>query len=160
MEEITTLAQALVEKATEQGITLSCAESLTGGLLAEAITRVPGASLVFAGCAVTYQTRSKISVLGVPGSLIVAHGAVSAECAAAMAEGARRIYETDYALALTGVAGPEKDECNNAVGTVFIALSGEDGTGVLPLTLNPAHSRDSIRAQAAKRALTLLLDFL
>lgn len=160
MEELALLAQALVSKASAEGISFCSAESITGGLFAEVVTGTSGASKAFAGSAVTYQTRSKLSVLGVSEATLQDFGAVSPECATEMAENVRQLYDTDYALSFTGVAGPDKDENSNDIGTVFIALAGEDGTGVLPLKLDSHLSRNELRVQAAKRGLTLLLDFI
>lgn len=160
MEEITALAQSIIDKATSEGITICCAESLTGGMLAESLTRISGASVVFAGGVVAYQTDTKISILNVPEKIIAVQGAVSSECAASMAAGVRELFCADYALSTTGVAGPLKDERDNQVGTVFVALAGEDGVGVIPLTLDPQLSRDDIRMQTTMRALKLLSDFL
>lgn len=109
------------------GATVATAESCTGGLVAERITRVPGSSSYFVGAAVTYSNALKISELRVPAELIEAHGAVSEEVAQAMAEGARERFGVDYALALTGIAGPGGGTEDKPVGTVHIALAGPHG---------------------------------
>jgi len=119
------LEQAVVRLLRAAGRTFSCAESLTGGGVGARITAVPGASDVFAGSVVVYAARTKERVLGVPAETIVSHGVVSEACAAAMAAGARRLFGTDLAVALTGAAGPEPHD-GAEPGTVWIALEGED----------------------------------
>jgi PncC family amidohydrolase len=92
----------------ERGLTIACAESLTGGGLGERITAVPGASAYFLGSAVTYSIEAKRSLLGVSRATLDGPGPVSRECAAEMASGARRVFGADLAVALTGAAGPER----------------------------------------------------
>lgn len=113
-----------------RGVTLAIAESCTGGLVGAMLTREPGASDFLLLDAVTYANSAKERVLGVGGDLLRAHGAVSSECAAAMAEGARRASGADVALSLTGVAGPTGGSDDKPVGTVFMAVSGARGTDV------------------------------
>jgi nicotinamide-nucleotide amidase len=108
----------------ERGMTLACAESLTGGGLGERITAVPGASAYFLGSAVTYSLEAKRSVLGVSDATLRGPGPVSPECAAEMAAGARRVFGADIAAALTGVAGPDAHGGAEA-GQVWIALDAE-----------------------------------
>jgi nicotinamide-nucleotide amidase len=117
------LIQATFDHLVHRGETLSVAESVTGGALGSAITSVPGASLVFLGGAITYSNEVKTKVLGVDADLIRSHGVVSEEVAHAMAEGARRVYGSTWAIATTGVAGPGPAE-GIAPGTVWIAISG------------------------------------
>jgi nicotinamide-nucleotide amidase len=105
----------------ERGLTIACAESLTGGGLGERITSVPGASSYFLGSAVTYSTEAKRSILGVSGSTLDGPGPVSRACAAEMASGARRVFGADLAVALTGAAGPEAHG-GAEPGQVWIAL--------------------------------------
>ncbi len=121
------LEKVLVDLLTERRETLACAESCTGGLLAHRITNIPGASAVFLGGYVTYANEVKASALGVDPQLIEAHGAVSEPVARAMAEGARQRAGTGYALATTGIAGPDGGSAEKPVGTVFIALAGKMG---------------------------------
>jgi nicotinamide-nucleotide amidase len=122
------LEQVLVELLTHRRETLALAESCTGGLLAHRITNVPGASAVFLGGYVTYANAVKSNAIDVDPGLIETHGAVSAEVARAMAEGARQHAGADYALATTGIAGPDGGTEEKPVGTVFIALAGKFGT--------------------------------
>ena len=105
------------------GKTLSVAESCTGGLLAGAITSVPGSSEYFLGGVVAYHNAVKTRSLGVPARLIESHGAVSAEVAAAMAVGALRRFSADVSIATTGVAGPGGGSRGKPVGTVWVAVA-------------------------------------
>ena len=109
----------------ERGLTIACAESLTGGGLGERITSVPGASSYFLGSAVTYSTEPKRSILGVSASTLEGAGPVSRACAAEMASGARRVFDADLAVALTGAAGPEAHG-GAEPGQVWIALDAVD----------------------------------
>jgi nicotinamide-nucleotide amidase len=109
----------------ERGLTIACAESLTGGGLGERITSVPGASSYFVGSAVTYSTEAKRSILGVSASTLDGPGPVSRACATEMASGARRVFGADLAVALTGAAGPEAHG-GAEPGQVWIALDAGD----------------------------------
>lgn len=111
----------------KHGKTLATAESCTGGKIAETLTSVPGASTYFKGSIVSYATAVKIEVLKVPEALVSEYSVVSEPVAKAMAENARNLLKTDYALATTGNAGPEKGDSDAEVGTVFIALAGPNG---------------------------------
>ncbi|MGW4697653.1 CinA family protein [Kitasatospora cineracea] len=136
------------------GATLAVAESLTGGLLAAALVRVPGASAVFRGSVTAYATDLKASVLGVDEGLLDVHGPVHPLVARQMAEGVRRLLGADWALATTGVAGPDPQD-GQPVGTVYVALAGPAGTEALPLRLSGG--RDTIRHGSVDAALELLL---
>ena len=122
-----TLAGAVVRLLAQQGRTLAIAESCTGGLLAGMVVDVPGASGVLREGIVAYANEAKEILLGVPGSLLAAHGAVSRQTAAAMAAGMRKRSGADYALAVTGIAGPEGGTEEKPVGTVWLALAAADG---------------------------------
>lgn len=113
---------------TERGLTLAVAESCTGGLITDRLTNVPGSSLFLERGVVVYSNAAKADLLGVPASIIEAHGAVSEETATLMAEGARRLGGTDIGLATTGIAGPTGGTETKPVGTVFIAISTKEGT--------------------------------
>ncbi len=119
--------EVIADYLTSHGQSLAVAESCTGGLLAGAITNVPGASRWFAGGAVTYSNTSKRDLLGVHSVLIKSHGAVSEEVASAMARGAAERMGAQWSLAVTGIAGPGGGSEEKPVGTVFIALGGPDG---------------------------------
>ena len=118
----TTVGRILKEK----GLTLSAAESCTGGEIAHLITSVSGSSAYFLGSVTSYASSVKESVLGVPADVIERDGVVSSEVAAAMAEGVRRLTGSDYAVSTTGLAGPSGDEFN-PVGTVWIGVAGPHG---------------------------------
>jgi nicotinamide-nucleotide amidase len=120
------LEEVVVKLLTQRRQTLAVAESCTGGCLADRITNVPGASAVFLAGYVTYSNEAKQAMLGVDPDLISEHGAVSAEVARAMAEGAREKANADFALATTGIAGPSGGSEEKPVGTVFIALAAPD----------------------------------
>ncbi|HEX6230267.1 MAG TPA: competence/damage-inducible protein A [Actinomycetota bacterium] len=137
----------------ERGLTLACAESLTGGGLGELITAVPGASAYFLGSAVTYSSQAKRSVLGVSASTLEGPGPVSRECAAEMAAGARRVFGAGVAAALTGAAGPEP-HAGAEPGQVWIALDAEGATHQHGFRW--PFDRDLVRRVAEKAALDLL----
>ena len=123
-EDLEETIEALVAKQfIAQNKTLSAAESCTGGKIAERITEVPGASNYFKGSIVSYATEVKTSVLKVSEELIKKHSVVSAEVAEAMAVSALKLFETDYAIATTGNAGPTKGDSDAEVGTVYIAIA-------------------------------------
>jgi len=135
------------------GLTVATAESLTGGRLAVHLTDVPGASETYRGGVVAYATEVKSSVLQVPAELIDEHGVVSAECAQAMATGARALTGASYALSTTGVAGPAEQE-GKAPGTVFVGISGPGLLRTLELDL--AGGRRDIQEQTCVHALEAL----
>jgi nicotinamide-nucleotide amidase len=122
------LEEVLVKFLTERKQTLAVAESCTGGLLANRVTNVPGASVVFLAGYIVYANEAKTDLLRVDPKLIAQHGAVSEQVARAMAEGARRRAGSTYALATTGVAGPGGGSTEKPVGTVHIALAAADKT--------------------------------
>ena len=126
-DEDSDLETTLGRIARENGLTLSCAESCTGGMIAHMITSVPGSSGYFLGSVTSYAIAVKEKVLGVPGEVIEKNGVVSSEVAAAMAEGVRRLTGSDYAVSTTGLAGPSGDEFN-PVGTVWIGVAGPRGS--------------------------------
>jgi nicotinamide-nucleotide amidase len=127
-EEDITLAEAVGRWLLERKATLSVAESCTGGFLGHLITSIPGSSAYFQGGAITYSNALKESVLGVRSETLARHGAVSKETARQMAEGARRTFKTDYAISVTGVAGPDGGSPEKPVGTVWIAVASDKHT--------------------------------
>ena len=134
--------------------TLSLAESCTGGLVSELLTAHAGASAVFRGGAVVYANDAKIALLGVPGELIARFGAVSAVVARAMADGARRAFASDYALSLTGIAGPGGGSEEKPVGTVHYAVASADGISDRRVVF--PGNRDQVRRRAAFAGLSLV----
>jgi nicotinamide-nucleotide amidase len=149
------LADVVLARLRAEGMTLVTAESCTGGLLGARITSVPGSSAAFLGGIVAYDNRVKEEQLGVPAGIIAAHGAVSEPVAAAMAEGARARLGGDWALGVTGVAGPDGGTPEKPVGLVWIALAGPEGTTVRQLRI--FGGREEVRLRATDAALNLLL---
>lgn len=148
------LEQVVVRLLTERGQTLALAESCTGGCVGHRITNVAGASAVLLADLVTYSNAAKEKFLGVEAGLLAVHGAVSEPVARQMAEGARRQTGADFALALTGIAGPGGGSPEKPVGTVFISLANATGTSVQRY-LNP-WDRLTFKQVAAQQALELL----
>jgi nicotinamide-nucleotide amidase len=151
--QIARSARELVVGATEIGRTLAVAESLTGGLVAAAITSVPGASVVFRGSVTTYATDTKASILGVDAGLLAREGAVDAEVARQMAVGVRRVFGAEVGLATTGVAGPTEQD-GKPVGLVYVACAFGDLAPVV-VELRIDGDRDAIRAETVLQALML-----
>ena len=152
------IEQLLLSELRARGMTFAAAESCTGGLIAKRFTDLSGASAAFRGGVVSYTNEVKHRVLGVPQALLDEYGAVSAPVARAMAEGARQITGADLAVSVTGVAGPDKDDRGNAVGTVYLAVSSAQGTAVE--THLYSGDRQQIRDRAAFTAFSLLLQHL
>jgi nicotinamide-nucleotide amidase len=145
----------IVRLLTKRNLTLTTAESCTGGLIANKITNVPGASKIFPGGIVAYSNAAKQKFLGVRAETLSRHGAVSEAVAREMAEGARKKFGADFAIAVTGIAGPSGGTKGKPVGTVFIAVAGAAGTAV-ERRLNP-FGRARFKRATAEQALRLLL---
>ncbi|WFB11535.1 CinA family protein [Streptomyces sp. LX-29] len=139
-----------------RGQTLAVAESLTGGLVAAALTAVPGASRSFRGSVTAYATELKRSMLGVDGELLAERGAVDADVARQMAGGVRRVLGADWGVATTGVAGPTPQD-GRSVGTVFVAVEGPGGAAAV-VALHLDGDRADIRQQSVRAALELLFN--
>ncbi|HBL31200.1 MAG TPA: competence/damage-inducible protein A [Acidobacteria bacterium] len=150
-----TLEKVVGELLRAASATLALAESCTGGLVAERITRVPGSSDYFLGGAVTYTNELKTLLVGVPAEQIAAHGAVSEPVARAMAEGARRALGSTWGIGITGVAGPGGGSEEKPVGTVHLALAGPDGE-TLHRKMRFPGDRERIRWFASQLALEML----
>jgi PncC family amidohydrolase len=144
----------VVRLLSERKQTLAVAESCTGGCLAHRLTNVPGASAVFLAGWVTYSNAAKQQMIGVRAETLAAHGAVSEAVAREMAEGARQRAQSDFALAVTGIAGPSGGTVEKPVGTVFIALASAQGTEVRRL-FNPL-DRLTFKEVTAQQALDWL----
>ena len=138
------------------GKTLVTAESLTGGGIGAALTAVPGASAVFKGGIISYTDAVKREVLGVPAAYLSSFGAVSAPVAEAMALGAFNLMQADYAISVTGLAGPAGDDYGNPVGTVFIGFCSK--TTGFSKEYHFSGDRESIRNQTIEAALQLVLE--
>ncbi len=143
-------AEEVLAALSARHATLSCAESLTGGLLCDALVQVPGASRVFMGGIVAYDEGRKVDLLGVREETLQLHTAVSGETAREMACGARERLKTDYALSTTGYAGPDGED----VGLVYIACAGPQG--VIGRKCRFAGSRSEIRMAAVQAAIELI----
>ncbi|MFD9795291.1 CinA family protein [Streptomyces sp. NPDC059070] len=147
-------AARIVQLLTERSQTLAVAESLTGGLVAAELTSVPGASRALRGSVTAYATDLKRSVLGVDATLLAERGAVDPEVARQMARGVRTALGADWAIATTGVAGPDPQD-GQPVGTVFVAVEGPAGNGKsVALRLNG--DRAEIRRESVRSVLELL----
>ncbi len=153
-EEGETLEVSLLKRLKLMNATLATAESCTGGKIASTITAVPGSSLSFKGSVVSYATEAKINVLEIDEKLIEKHSVVSAEVVREMALSAQKIFDTEYALATTGNAGPQKGDSNAEVGTVFIALATPNE--VLVEGFNFGQPREKVIDRATVKALEML----
>jgi len=149
-----TLAEVVGEKLARTNKTLAVAESCTGGVLAKLLTDIPGASRYFTYGWVAYSNRAKVSELGVPADLIEKYGAVSEQVARAMAQGARRKAGTDFAIAITGIAGPTGESEQRPVGLVYVSVDSDNGCETRRYIFS--HDRDFIRIRAAQTALNML----
>jgi PncC family amidohydrolase len=141
-----------------RGLTLSLAESCTGGLLGHRLTNVPGSSDYFVGGMVAYSYDAKERVLGVHHTTLYDHGAVSQQTALEMARGARRLFGTDVALSVTGIAGPGGGMPDKPVGLVYIALSARDQEACHRFVWEG--DREANKAHSAQAALELLVAYL
>jgi nicotinamide-nucleotide amidase len=148
------LPRVVVDLLRERSLTLALAESCTGGLLAARLTDVPGVSAVLERAVVTYANQAKVEALGVAPTLLEAHGAVSEEVAAAMAEGVMKAARCDVAVAITGIAGPDGGTPEKPVGLVYVAIRGAAGTRVRRYHF--PGGRELVRQQATQLALEML----
>ena len=152
-EERDDVPQATVFQLASHHATLATAESCTGGIIAQMITSIPGVSPYYLGGAVSYSNHAKAELLGVPPELIEAHGAVSPQVAAAMANGARTRLGADIGLATTGVAGPSGGTAEKPVGLVYLGLATAKGTETRRLDIGSDQPREIIQRRASKAAL-------
>ena len=156
--DVASMEEVVLGLLKEKGLTMGTAESCTGGLVAKRMTDLPGSSAVFKGGVVSYTNEVKAGVLGVPQAMLDEFGAVSAQVARAMAQGARRVLGCDLAVSLTGVAGPNPDDRGNPVGLVYVALDTPEGTRVRELHL--INGRARIRTVAATNAFDMVRRYL
>lgn len=155
-KSLSTLVKRLGDALIRQARTLATAESCTGGGIAHVITEVPGSSAWFDCGFITYSNAAKSRLLGVDADLIVSHGAVSEAVVLAMADGARRVAGSDYAVAVSGIAGPGGGTTAKPVGTVWLAWCSARQQRVHHHHFSG--DRGSIRAQTVVKALEGLLD--
>lgn len=155
IKEMSSPERRLRELLADGRRTIAAAESCSGGLVAHRITRVAGSSAYFLGSIVAYANAAKHALLGVPEAILANPGAVSADCARAMAEGARRAFGADLAVATTGIAGPGGATPRKPIGLVFLALATETETSVEEHRFTG--NRDAIVVAAAEAALRLLV---
>lgn len=139
----------------QRRLTVACAESMTGGAVADALSAAPGASATFLGGIVSYATEVKEELLGVAKETVERHGVVSAECAEEMAAGVRRLLGADWAVSTTGVAGPDTQE-GKPVGLVYVGVAGPSGVTAHELRLDG--ERSEIRAAATEAAVRRVLE--
>ena len=139
-----------------QGKTLATAESCTGGGIGNVLTTVPGASNVYKGGIISYCNEIKEKCLGVSGDTLASFGAVSAQVAQEMAQGARGVLNADIAVSVTGLAGPSADEFGNSVGTVYIGYADE--SRCLSRGFRFDGDREEVRKQAVQATLQLILE--
>jgi nicotinamide-nucleotide amidase len=154
-EEDGSVEIVIANQLTKLGKTLAIAESCTGGMVAEQFTVHPGASAYFKGGVITYATASKINILGVSKSTIEAFSVVSPQVAEAMATNAMCIFESDYAIATTGNAGPTKGDSQAEVGTVIIAIATKNKVYSEKFMLG--NHREKVINKAVNKALEMLL---
>lgn len=153
-EESTTLAETVIALLRHKQCTVATAESCTGGLLGKMLTDVAGSSDVYWGGAVSYSNQAKSTILGVSEDTLTQYGAVSAETAAEMAQGVKKLARTDYGISMTGIAGPGGGSETKPVGLVFLGLAGPDGVETKELRF--LGGRDAVRNLTAKCALDWL----
>ena len=150
------LAARLRAACVARGLTVATAESCTGGLVAHALTEVPGSSVYLRGGVVAYSDGVKTALLDVSPEVLAAHGAVSAQVAVAMADGARRRLGTDLGVGVTGVAGPDGGSEAKPVGLVYVAVAGE-ASHVVRRFLWP-HDRSGNKVASAAAAIAMLIE--
>lgn len=154
-EDETSIVERVASLLVQKNQTLSLAESCTGGSIVKEITAVPGASSYLKGSVVPYGTQKKVSVLGIEEALIEKNTVVSAPVVAAMATQANKLFETDYAVATTGIAGPTKGDGKDEVGTVFIGIASPKG--VVSEKFSFGNNRERVIIKATNKAFEMLL---
>ena len=154
--ELRRISALAVKTMKEKNVTVATAESCTGGLISKCITDVAGSSAVLAGGMVTYTNRIKTDVLGVDASIIEEHTEVSHACAKAMAERAKTLFGTDYALSATGYAGPGGGTEKDPTGTVYIGIATPNGSRSERICVENA-TRTQVRNAVTRHAFEMLL---
>jgi PncC family amidohydrolase len=143
---------------TQRGLTMAVAESCTGGMIGEAITRVPGSSAYFKGGVIAYSNEIKEKVLGVSKEILEKKGAVSGEAVKAMAQGVAKLCKSSCSIAISGIAGPEGGSADKPVGLVFIGICLRDK--VQSVACNFAGDRERVRKEATKAGLKKMVELL
>jgi PncC family amidohydrolase len=155
-DELVGIAREIHEQLTSLGLRVATAESCTGGLVGHLLTEIPGSSDYYVGGAISYSDAVKRSALHVSDAALQRHGAVSAQVAVAMAEGARRAFGADLAVAVTGVAGPAGGTAAKPVGLTYIAVADRAGHNVQ--RYHWTGDRSANKRESARAALILLLE--
>ena len=149
-------AEKMVAEFSSRGLVCAVAESCTGGAVGSAIVSVSGASAVFAGGVISYSNDVKREVLHVSASTLERHGAVSSETACEMASGARELMNADFAVSVTGIAGPGGGSAEKPVGLVWFGLAGKNGVRAERMVFSG--DRAEVRGAAVEHALEMLLE--
>lgn len=157
-EGLAPLASKALDTCRERRLTLAAAESCTGGLVSAALTSIAGSSDVFERGFVTYSNEAKREMLGVSAQILITYGAVSEECALAMANGALAHSRADIAVSVTGIAGPGGGSLAKPVGLVYLACVSRDGPASQRRLLLADHDRTSIRMSSAATALEMVIE--
>ncbi len=148
----------LVKELLSRKLTISTAESCTGGLVSKSITDVSGASSVFWGGVVSYDNSVKVNVLGVLPSTLDSCGAVSYDTACQMAKGVKELLKTDIGISTTGIAGPGGGTKDKPVGTVYVGIAYKDKVEAHLLAIDSSYSREKIRQTATELLLKMTLE--
>lgn len=156
LDELVILGSHVLDAARARGLTIATAESCTGGLVGHVLTETAGASAVYRGGVVSYEDAAKVRLLDVPIGALAAHGAVSAQVAVAMADGARSRLGADISAAVTGIAGPTGGSEEKPVGLTYVAVSDERGHDVR--RFNWPGDRGANKRSSTEAALTMLLE--
>ena len=159
-QDILEKARRVVDLATQRSIKLATAESCTGGLIAAALTEIPGSSLMFDRAFITYSNNAKNELINVKADRLMTFGAVSAEVASDMARGAAKSSDADLALAVTGIAGPDGGTAEKPVGLVYMALASKKRIEDVKAYQFEDFGRSAIRLGTVNTALQLFLDHL
>jgi nicotinamide-nucleotide amidase len=155
-EALRAAAKAVLDECGKRGLTVATAESCTGGLVAGALTEIPGSSSVVDRGFITYSNAAKETVLGVPAAILAKYGAVSAETAEAMARGALRASGAGLAVAITGIAGPGGGTADKPVGLVHFAAAAKDGRLIVREKRYGDMGRSAVRLKSVAEALAML----
>lgn len=156
-QELYKLAEKVIVRARDNGVTIATAESCTGGWIGKALTDISGSSSVFMGSLVAYSNDIKENLLGVSKSLLITHGAVSEKVAFEMAKNCAQSFGADIAVSVTGIAGPGGGSREKPVGLVYMGISHKGQTDAHEFRFDN-FGRDSIRRDALRAALQLLYD--